>query len=156
LTWRPVGRVVAPHGVRGELRVRLYSEEFPLCGAVRVGEQMFDVARARATPKGLLLALCGCEHRDVAETLRGAEVCADVEDAPAGSYYLADLLGADFVDDHGTLLGRGKAFLQGATVVALEGPDGERLLPVSEQTIVRVDRAAKRVVAKVPAGLWDP
>ncbi|HET9927549.1 MAG TPA: hypothetical protein VFQ09_01975, partial [Rubrobacter sp.] len=93
-----IGVVVAPHGVRGTLRVRalgagkhLREGQRPVVAGVRR-----RISSARQTPKGYLLDLEGVESRIDAQPLRGEELLLDREELDSteeGEFYVADLLG---------------------------------------------------------------
>ena len=93
-----IGVVVAPHGVRGTLRVRalgsgshLREGKEPVVAGVRR-----RISAARQTPKGFLLDLEGVESRTDASSLRGEQLLLDRGelDAPEeGEFYVADLIG---------------------------------------------------------------
>lgn len=101
-----VGVIARPHGVRGELKVRLHCEEStalqesdaivvePLRGAAR----RLEIESVRGSPKGLILALRGVEGREAADELRGAKLWVKRDEVPPlepGEYYLVDLVGCE-------------------------------------------------------------
>ena len=87
-----VGQVLRPHGVRGELRVRLltgYPEHFRQLERVGLGmdvEQedsitMYEVERVRLHKEYGILKLDGCDDRDEADLLRELFVMVPLDDA---------------------------------------------------------------------------
>jgi 16S rRNA processing protein RimM len=98
-----VGR---PHGVGGELRLKVYNldsqqlwsqRELRIVSAEGEARTM-RVESLREVPNGALLRLAGVSSREAAEALRGAriEVPREVLEPPAdGEYYIADLIGCE-------------------------------------------------------------
>ncbi len=89
-----VGIVGRPHGVRGEVTVRVltdvaerFAEGFRLAslppGAAPRSPVWLTVASARPHKRALLVRFEGIEDRDGAEALRGAELAVDARDSPA-------------------------------------------------------------------------
>jgi 16S rRNA processing protein RimM len=115
----PVAEVARPHGVRGELRLKLYNPGSDLLsrrageGRVRLrlpdgSERDVAILQARASNAALLVRLAGVDDRDAAEALRGAEVCVPREAFPAlaeGEFYACDLEGARAVMRSGEEIG---------------------------------------------------
>jgi 16S rRNA processing protein RimM len=106
--WVPVAEVARPHGVRGELRLKLYNEGSELLLRprevklrLRDGEERESrVVAARPVSKALLVTLAGVADRDVAEALREARVCVPRDEFPPladGEFYACDVEGARVV-----------------------------------------------------------
>jgi len=108
-----LGRVAKPHGIRGEVKVRLHwGQSQALQQAENVLVLLADAECARPMrvqacgrlQGGLRLKLEGVDDRDAAAALRGAAVGLDRDSLPppgAGEYYLADLVGARVVAHDG-------------------------------------------------------
>lgn len=100
-----VGRIVRPHGLRGETKVQLHwsaSSALRVVTAVivrRPGEvdRPYPIERVRGEGRATLLKLVGVDTPDQAESLRGATVHVRADALPPlapGEYYLSDLVGA--------------------------------------------------------------
>jgi 16S rRNA processing protein RimM len=105
-----IGKIVAPHGVRGTLKVKAPGAGRHLRKGVAplVDGERRRILVARETPKGFLLDLEGVRDRELAGSLRGTELFLDREelDAPdEGEFYVGDLLGLDVYDVTGTRVG---------------------------------------------------
>lgn len=112
-----VGKIVAPQGIRGEVRVQTFTEhpsDFENLSVfgdnVLVGAMHF----VRAVPNSnvIIARIEGVTDRNAAETLRGTELFinrADLPPAKDGEYYQADLVGMTVIRD-GTELGRVACF----------------------------------------------
>jgi len=118
-----VGRIVAPHGIRGEVRV-LPSTDFP-AERFRPGRTLYlagrqvsnpensdlrplEVVRARANGTVYLLAFRGIEDRNTAEALRGRDLYVRRDERPAlpeGTYYVDEVVGLRVLDEAGREVG---------------------------------------------------
>lgn len=149
-----IGTVTKPHGLRGEVRVRLHwATSEVLFHASRVlmadddGERWMEVESARPAPPGILLKFLGVEDRSAAETLRGARVSVARSDLPEpepGECYLADLVGAK-VETPGGMLGEVVEVRVHASVDSLVIRTQEGLLveqPMAEPWILSIDAQA--------------
>ncbi len=153
-----IGVVVKPHGIRGELKVKLHFEgSDSLAAAESVLLRHADgritshaVESARPSGKAVLLTLDGVAGRNEAEALREAAVLVHRSALPAleeGEYYLVDLVGCD-VYLAGTCLGRVRAVRPDPSVDTLEivTPTGETIeQPLGDAWVGAVDIAARRV-----------
>lgn len=103
-----IGTVGRPHGLVGEVHVRLFSDEpdvylerksFLVAG--KDGQPVvLAVRQGRPAPGGLLIRFAGVEDRDAAEALRGRELFVErgsLPDPEDGSYYYADLEGLSVI-----------------------------------------------------------
>ncbi len=167
--WIDFGVIARAHGVHGEVRVAPIhgGSELPeAVERVRVtppggGARTLTLRSVRPTTGALLVAFDEIEDRDAAQALAGARFAIEASAVPPlepGELYLYELVGAEAVDEAGVVLGAVEGMLdnRGQDVLVLRGPAGdERLLPFLDDTLVRFDRGERRVVLRVPAGLWD-
>jgi 16S rRNA processing protein RimM len=156
-----IGVVVAPHGVRGTLRVRalgagkhLREGQRPVVAGVRR-----RISSARQTPKGYLLDLEGVESRTDAQPLGGEHLLLDREEldsAEEGEVYVADLLGLTAVSDAGEVLGEVADTFETAAhevlVVRDERGGQDLLLPFTFEHVPALDLRAGRIVVRPPEG----
>ena len=114
--WVPLAEIARPHGVRGEVRLRVFNSDSDLLldldeVLVRFpegDEQEVSVDGARRANDAILMKLHSVDDRDRAEELRGAAVCARRRDFPPledGEFYACDVEGARVVVDGGDALG---------------------------------------------------
>ena len=107
-----VGKIVAPQGVRGEVRVQTYTDRPTDMKDLRVhgekiAENAFLFVRAVPSSSVIIARIDGVNDRNAAELLRGTELFINREDLPAtknGEYYQADLIGMRVIRD-GTEIG---------------------------------------------------
>lgn len=148
-----MGRVVAPYGIKGWIRIQPFTQEF---GGLldyaqwQVGREgawrQLKVESARVHGSAVVAKLEGVADRDQAAALQGLRIAVprDAFPEPAdGEYYWTDLIGLRVVNAEGIDLGTVvRVFDTGANdVLVLEG-DRERLLPFTGQVIRRVDCGA--------------
>ncbi len=158
-----VGRVLRPHGVRGELLLETLTEfpehlaavETVYLGETAVPHPLRQVRRHRDQ---LLIQLADCADRDAAEALRGQVVQILGEQAaplPPGRYYHHQVIGLEVVTDAGETLGKVTEILEtGANdVYVVQGPGGEVLLPALRSVVLKIDLEAQRLTAHLPEGL---
>ena len=155
-----VGVILAPHGIRGELKVQPltdFPERFETGSRLWLNGQQWVVQQGRWNGKSLILKLRGLETRNDAEALRGAELT--VPEATAleaeGVYYLHDIIGLPVFDVAGERIGiLEDVFNSGATdIYVIRGDKGELLLPALDDVVTEVDIPGGRIVVDVPEGI---
>jgi 16S rRNA processing protein RimM len=163
-----IGRVVKPHGLKGEVVVDVltdFPERFFEGLRVRVSggaREARDVRIAAVRPHQGRVLVTFEEISDVsmAETLRDSELSVDAHDVvprPPGFVYHWDVEGAEVFDGSGRSLGRVAELrdVGGRSLLVLETARGEREVPFTAPIVVSVDVAARRVVLAPPEGLLD-
>jgi 16S rRNA processing protein RimM len=147
-----VGRVVKPHGIRGEVIVELVTDrvERLTAGAVlatATGDLV--VNEARAHQGRWIVAFDGVATRNEAEALRGTVLRADAIEDP-DVLWVHELVGSEVVDVAGRSHG---------TVVAIEANPASDLLVLEGGGLVPlrfvVETGEGRLTVDVPAGLLD-
>jgi 16S rRNA processing protein RimM len=111
--WVALAEVSRAHGVRGEMRVKVYNADSELLPSQREvlvrhrdgRESTAALESVRGASPGYLLAkLKGVDDRDAANAFRGAELCVRREDFPPldeGEFYACDVIGARVVGPDG-------------------------------------------------------
>lgn len=102
-----VGKIVAPQGIRGEVRVQSFAETTDDFKKLKVFSAKFtdaDFKFVRAVPNSnvVIAKIRGVDDRNAAEMLRGTElyIMRDaLPDLSKDEYYQADLIGFDVVRD---------------------------------------------------------
>ncbi len=163
-----VGRVLRPHGLRGDLVVEVLSD---VPGRLAEGADLLlcapgaDAAPVRVTasrrhPDGRLLRLAGIAERERAEELRGAWLEVErrrVPAAPGGAFYEYELVGCRCRDRRAGPLGEVTAVLSdgGGALLEVKGERGTLLVPLVESFLRRVDRDRRTIELDLPAGLVE-
>lgn len=102
-----VGKIVAPQGIRGEVRVQSYAESTTDFKKLNVQSTKFndgDFKFVRAVPNStvVIAKIRGVDDRNSAEALRGTELYIaryTLPDLQENEYYQADLIGFDVIRD---------------------------------------------------------
>jgi len=151
-----VGKITGVYGVKGWVKVYSYTEPREGIAAYRPwylkqGKttpqwREIDLAQAKRHGKTVIAKFDGCDDRDAAMLLIGAEI--GINQDQLGSltnkeYYWRDLIGLRVIDQQGTELGDVKNLLEtGANdVLVVAGAEGrEHLIPwIMDHVILRVD-----------------
>ena len=163
-----LAEVTRPHGVRGEVRVKLYNSDSELLSdqaEVLVkrsegNERMMALESVRGSDVGHLLAKFeGVDDRDEAERLRGALLSVRRDAFPPledGEFYVCDVVGARLVGPSGELgsvQGIASYPTADSLVVKLENGHGDATaeIPLLDDFIELVDVEAGRVVLRAAA-----
>lgn len=103
-----VGKIVAPQGIRGEVRVQTFSEksddfrDFKII-STKFGTDDFMFVRRVPNTNVIIAKIRGIDNRNAAETLRGTDLFIQRDTLPGlknNEYYQADLIGFDVVRDN--------------------------------------------------------
>ncbi len=164
-----LGRVLRPHGVRGEVRIEVltaYPERIVPGRQVFVGPDpqdplsatMHTVSRSRKHQNLLILQFTDITDRSSADTLRGQFVMVALENAvplEEDEFYLFQLIGLAVYTDEDEYLGRITDVIEtGANdVYVVHGPRGEVLLPAIDECILELDIKGGKVTAHLLDGL---
>ena len=147
-----------PHGVRGLMRVRDFSEAgLAAFGLLRdgAGREFRLVLRGAE-----VVAVDGVADRDAAARLTGTKLYVERADLPAADadeFYLADLVGLVAAGETGEPFGRVASVEDhgGGPYLVLSGPP-ERLVPFTRAAVPVVDVAGGRLVVVPPAEVDAP
>jgi len=160
-----VGRILRPHGVRGELRVEVhtaYPERFALYRTLYIGPTLvpYRIKKHRFHKNLVLLTLDGIDDRTQAEALRGQWLQIALEDAiplQKGEYYTYQVIGMQVTTDDGQELGHVIEMMEtGANdVYIVQGPRGEILLPDIPTVILKVDVPGRQMTVHLLDGLVE-
>jgi ribosomal 30S subunit maturation factor RimM len=152
-----VGRVIKPHGLRGQVvvgGVRLALEEFRALGHVyakgvagttgpAAAVRRLEIKDVKAFMHNLIVRFEGFDAREHAEEIHGAVLEVDPAQLPENE--------------------EGTVYQTGATpVLVVHGPPAaeggkprERMLPMSAEVLVRVDTAGGRITVRLLPGMEE-
>lgn len=158
-----VGRVLRPHGLRGEVVVAPLDASSTTCevgNATWLAGRWRRVGGLRRDNKGRwVVRFEGVDTHEAAEALRGAEMAVDAAELPQldeGRYYIHDLVGCRVLDVEGTDLGEVVAVVPGPQDwLEVEHDGGRSLVPMVQALLKDVDVCAGRIVIDPPHGLVD-
>lgn len=159
-----VGRLGRPHGVRGELRMLVFTdfpERLHAGKKVYVGEEHapLRIRSVREHQNELLVVFRGIDDREEAGLLTNQWVYVLESELPAldeGEYYQHQLLGLEVYTEDGLRLGEVVEILEtGANdvLVVLTETQKEVLLPVTAEVVLEINLDEKRILARLLPGL---
>jgi len=167
-----VGRVVGPHGLRGQLRVHFFGdgpENLMSCSKVWLGDRRDDpnaksyevefVGTGRANEARLGLA--GVIDRDASQALRGLLVLAEesaLEPLDDDEFYWHQLVGCEVETETGERVGTVREIWEtGAhdVLVVRDEAGRQNLIPTARELTREIDIPGRRIVVAAVPGLID-
>jgi 16S rRNA processing protein RimM len=156
-----LGEIGAAQGLKGEVRLRSYTEDPAAIGSYGPFEDesgaSVEFESMRATPKGIVARLRGVTTREAAEALTGTRLYvprARLPERGQDEWYHADLIGLAARSKDGTPLGTVVAvvnFGAGDLIEIAPAESGANLLvPFTETNVPEIDLAARRLVLVPP------
>jgi 16S rRNA processing protein RimM len=152
-----MGRITAPYGVKGWVKIEPYSaapdalNAHPVWWVGRNGDwREMQVVDSVLHSGNLVARFVGCEERNAALAMKGSEVAVRREALPRNAdneFYWADLIGLRVVNGKDEELGAVAELLEHGAhpVMRVVNGETERLLPFVEQVVRQVDMANGRI-----------
>ena len=155
-----LGVVAAPHGVRGLVRVKSFTEDPMAIGTYgplsdETGKKAYRVEVLSAARGTVLARIEGIADRTAAEALRGLRLYVGrdaLPDAGEREWYEADLIGLPAVGRDGRDWGKVVAFHDFGAGSVMEVSGGV-MLPFTDEAVPEIDVEGGKVVVDPPAGL---
>lgn len=165
-----IGKIIGAHGIRGEVKV------FPITDNVRRFNKLkkcfvtkedgtvvkeYEVRSSRVDKTNALVAFKDIIDRTEAEKLKGLFVSVDRDDAvklPKNSYFIADLIGVEVIDDELGSLGKVKdVFETGANQVLQVKRQGKQdlMIPFLKAICYDIEPENGFIKVKLPDGLYE-
>lgn len=154
-----VAQFGAPHGIRGEVRLRSFTEDpaaIKTYGPLESEDssRRFTIEALRPAKDHFVARLAGIGDRDAAEKLTNIKLYVSRDRLPPiedeGTYYHADLVGLAAVTADGNALGTVTAILNfGAgdlVEIKPEGGSTTLMVPFTDTAVPEIDMAARRMV----------
>lgn len=162
-----LGAVTRPHGIRGELKIRPFTdnpENFSrhkrlyLAPEGDAAKVEFTNEQARSNGKTIILKLKECSDRNRAEQLTGMGVWLPISELPPlaeGEFYLHSLEGKQARTIDGQRLGvvAGLMVGGGQDILVIRDGGSEYLVPMAPGFVVDVDE--ETITLDLPPGLLD-
>ena len=155
-----LGVVAAPHGVRGLVRIKSFTED-PMAVAAygplsdESGKKEYRVEALSAARGAVLARIEGVADRTAAEALRGLRLFVERQRLPhtgEREWYEADLIGLEAVGTDGRNWGKVTAFHDFGAGSVME-VSGGMMLPFTDEAVPEIDVAGGKVLIDPPAGL---
>jgi len=153
-----LGEIVRPQGIRGEVKVRHYTDDperfYDLDVVFLKRGESYDemtVTDARVQGDDVYLKLEGIDDRNEAEKLRNIQLWVDRDNAVElgeDEVFIADILGAKAFDTKGNQLGILKDVLTpgGVDVFVLKTPKGTLMFPALKEVLLEMNADEGRLV----------
>ena len=158
-----VAQIGAAHGVRGEVRLRSFTEDpaaFASYGPLESedGTRRFEIEALRPAKDHFVARLAGIGDRDAASKLTNLKLYIPRDRLPpvedADTFYQSDLVGLAAVTQDGAALGTVKAILNfGAgdiVEIAPAGGGAPLMVPFNADAVPTIDISDKRIVVVPP------
>lgn len=163
-----IGKVVATHGIRGQLRVAPYSGDAESILSYHTivlkgpdGESdSYEVAGSSVHGKKVIVSLASFHNINQVEHLVGREIFVKREqlpELPEGEYYWCDLIGLKVLTLGGEHLGELSDILAagGNDVYIVRTGEKEYLIPAVEDIVAEINIAEGTMTVDPPEGLLD-
>lgn len=151
-----IGKIVNTIGLKGEVKVYPYIDDFTDIKFVYVNNTRMEIERIRNKKTVVAIKFKEVNSIDEAEELRNVIIELDDEDAPEleeGKYYIKDLIGFEVITDEGKVLGKlDDIFNTGANDIYQVG---KILLPGIDEVIKEIDTENKKITVHIIKGLLD-
>jgi 16S rRNA processing protein RimM len=155
-----LGVVAAPHGVRGLVRIKSFTENPMKVAAYgplsdETGKKEYRVEVLSAARGAVLARIDGVADRTAAEGLRGLRLYVPrsaLPEAGAKEWYEADLIGLSAIGRDGRDWGKVVAFHDFGAGSVME-VSGGAMLPFTDEAVPEIDVEGGKVVIDPPAGL---
>ena len=160
-----IGRIGAPHGVRGEVLIQSFAHEPRAIASygpldTEDGKQRLELKVIRETPKGLIVRVAGIGDRNGVEALKGQGLYIDRSRMPAAAadeFYRADLVGLRAIDSNGHTVGTISAVDNYGAGDILElrvdGSSETELIPFAAAYVPSVNVAAGTITIVLPVSV---
>lgn len=154
-----VGKIIKPHGVRGEV-VFLPTTDEPE-KRLKKGAALFDENGAPYTVKGkrsfqsqILLSLSQVDGREKAEAMRGKELFSQAEPSDERGIYFKDLPGLLIEGEDGEKIGTVTGVIDNPQILLeVKREEGRCLIPWAKDFIKQVDLKSGKIIMNLPTGL---
>ncbi len=160
-------KIVATHGIRGEVRCQYYCDsaellcEFEELYLDKNGGNPVEITRAYPHKNVVIMKFEGIDTVEAAQKLVGKTLYMNRDDLelPDGVYYIQDIIGLTVKDiDSGEVYGKiSDVYQNGATdVYSIKKENGAELMfPCIDEVVKKIDLGAGEMLIKPLEGLFD-
>ena len=157
-----LGKITAPQGIKGEVRVYPYTDKptrFSENEAVLLNGRRCRIEKARYMKNMAILKLEGIDDRNAAEAMRNRELLLPREELwqqPEDTYFVDDLVGCAVVSEDGAPVGTLKTIHSrpAQDLYEIERADGSSfLLPAVKEFVRHVDVTNRTITIHLIEGL---
>ena len=158
-----VGRILAPWGIRGEVKVEVltdFPERFAPQKVLYLNARPLEIESCRPHKQHLVVKLATIDSVEDTEKLRGQDLTipsSELSRLPEGQYYTFQLIGLKVLTTDGEHLGQIADIMTTASndVYIVKGKRGEILIPAIEDVVKSIDLEEGKMVIEAIEGLLD-
>lgn len=156
-----IGKITAPVGIKGELRVYPYIDDaagFASIKKVQIGETEYTLEKTRMQKNMLVVKLAEIADRNAAEGYRNKEILVEKDELkmPEDTYLDVDVIGMEVFSSEDVKIGEITNVLHNCAqdIYEITKTDGKAfLLPAVKEFILDVDMDAKCMKVKLIEGI---
>ena len=156
-----VGRILAPWGIRGEVKVEVltdFPERFAPQKVVHLNARPLEIESCRPHKQHLVVKLATIDSVEDAERLRGQVITipsSELYPLLQGQYYTFQIIGLDVLTTEGQYLGQVTDIMATASndVYIVESERGEILIPAIEDVVKSIDLQKGKIIIEAIEGL---
>jgi 16S rRNA processing protein RimM len=149
-----IGEVLKPQGIRGELKVKAFTdspEDIKAFGTVYIDNLPYKILSFRVGGDGAAyIGLRGIPDRNAAELFRGKKLEGERDDAPPleeGQYYIIDVIGCSCETEDGEILGTVVDISNlSSDIYTIEKAGKQILFPAVKNVVKKVDLDNKKLI----------
>ena len=106
-----IGKIVSPHGIKGQIKVYNYSrrDRFEDISEITIDKETFNIESITSVKNMVILKVHGIDDRNSAEALRGKDIFMDekyLDELKEDEYLIRDLIGLDVFRDESSSIGK--------------------------------------------------
>jgi len=159
-----LGKITAPVGIKGEVRVYPYTDELTRFSSIEklsADGVTFEIEKVRYLKNMVVLKLAGIDSRNDAERMRGKELTIRSDklwEIPEDTYFIKDLLGCVVFAEDGRLIGSLSDVIltKAQDLYQITQEDGHAfLIPAVKEFVRKVDIQSKIIIVRLLEGLED-
>ncbi len=166
MQWVPVGKLVKPHGLKGEFKFKPEISETSLLGDLQQARLEMDpetdsprtISSLRGHGLRLIIKLEGINRIEEAEPLCGQSLLVSTDDFPPlpdGEYYWFQIHGLKAYDETGKYFGTVTEIIETGSndVYVVQDGSKELLLPMIDEVVKSIDLDQQKLVFHAIDGL---
>ena len=129
-----IGTVLKPQGIRGELKIKIYTDDFYSISALKevfIDDVAYPVLKMRSD-KDVFILLRGIADRNAAELFRNKDIYAIKAEVrrKKNTYFICDVIGCAVVFEDGEIFGTVEDILSARTdIYYIHTPNGRVIAP---------------------------
>lgn len=159
-----LGKITSAVGIKGEVRVYPYTdyiERFSEIKELQVESTVHKIERVSYRKNMVVLKLEGIDYRNLAEEQKGKKLYLNKEDMweiPEDTYFVADLLGLNVLNEEGEHIGILTDVIQNSAqdIYEIQMENKKKfLLPAVKEFVLSINIEGKNMVVRLIEGLVE-